>query len=259
MGLRLKAADPAADIGLINGFTVRELTPEEVFCFSVVLCDNDVDRDLERFTDDCLKGLSTLFLGKTVLMDHWHSAEKQMARLYALEVEDTDRKTALGTPLKELRGKAYMLRTETNKDLIAAIEGGILKEVSVGCSVAKRACSICGKRMCWSWDSGCLVCDDGHVQGMKYPEGTCVCELSEPVDAYELSFVAVPAQRNAGVRKAAGADVNKAVAVLLECGDLAGAARFPELVKAVRRAMLDEAEKAERAEILRRNAAYLRG
>ena len=43
-------ADPTADIELINQYSVKELTPQDVFCFSIVLCDNEVDRDTERFT-----------------------------------------------------------------------------------------------------------------------------------------------------------------------------------------------------------------
>ena len=83
------------------------------------------------------------------------------------------------------------MRTEKNADLITEIEGGIKKEVSVGCSVAKRSCSVCGA------ESG--TCH--HVPGQMYGEQLCFTELKEPADAYEWSFVAVPAQRNAGVVK----------------------------------------------------------
>lgn len=37
-----------------------------------------------------------------------------------------------------------MVRTATNADLILEIDGGIKKEVSVGCSIGKKVCSICG-------------------------------------------------------------------------------------------------------------------
>lgn len=42
------AAEQAADTELeaINTFAKTTLTAEEVYTFSVVLCDNDVDRDL---------------------------------------------------------------------------------------------------------------------------------------------------------------------------------------------------------------------
>ena len=78
--------------------------------------------------------------------------------------------------------------------MIAEIEGGIKKEVSVGCSMARRVCSICGAE-----DGGCQ-----HVKGQEYNGKLCFVELKEPRDAYEWSFVAVPAQRNAGVVKRFG-------------------------------------------------------
>ena len=39
------------ELKLINAYTRRELSADEVYAFTVVLCDNDVDRDNERFTD----------------------------------------------------------------------------------------------------------------------------------------------------------------------------------------------------------------
>ena len=41
----------------INRFTRRKLTEDEVYVFSVILCDNDIDRDCERFSDNALEAL----------------------------------------------------------------------------------------------------------------------------------------------------------------------------------------------------------
>ena len=38
------------ELALINKYTRRQLSKDEVYVFSVVLCDNDIDRDGERFT-----------------------------------------------------------------------------------------------------------------------------------------------------------------------------------------------------------------
>ena len=84
-----------------------------------------------------------------------------------------------------------MVRTESNQDLIAEIEGGIKREVSVGCSVARMVCSICGEE-----GGRC-----GHRKGEAYDGKLCFFSLDEPLDAYEWSFVAVPAQPAAGVVK----------------------------------------------------------
>jgi hypothetical protein len=82
--------------------------------------------------------------------------------------------------------------TEGNRELRELIDSGIIREVSVGCSVSDTLCSICGgsAREC------------GHTPGRKYGGRLCFGELVNPTDAYEWSFVAVPAQKNAGVIKA---------------------------------------------------------
>ena len=129
-----KKADASADIDLINKYSVKELTPEDVYCFSVILCDNDVDRDNERFTNETLEALVQLFLGKTGISDHRWSADRQIARLYRVETKETDEKNALGEQKVVLLGSAYMLRNEANQPTIDAIEGGILKEVCPSCS-----------------------------------------------------------------------------------------------------------------------------
>ena len=108
-------------------------------------------------------------------------------------IEEETRTTA-GDKYCWCKGWAYMLRTEKNAELIAEIEGGIKKEVSVGCSAAKRSCSICGK------DAG--LCE--HERGKYYGGKLCYAVLSDITDAYEWSFVAVPAQRAAGVVKRFG-------------------------------------------------------
>lgn len=170
----------------INALSKSPLTAQEVYCFSVRLCDDLPDRDFERFDAAALPELAALFRGKTGIVDHDWSAERQIARIYDTEVLTED-----GCSL--ICAHCYMLRTEKNADLIADIEGGIRKEVSVGCAMAEATCSICG--------SSYGTCE--HRKGAVYDGTTCLAVLSKPTDAYEFSFVAVPAQRGAGVLKAA--------------------------------------------------------
>lgn len=179
-----KAVLSDADMALISAQALRELAPEEVFTFKVNACNDLVDRDCERFTQATLVVLAKLFVGKTVIFDHMWSASKQTARIYQTAVKQDDN-------CYVLTAECYMLRNESTKDIIAAIEGGILREVSVGCAIGKAVCSICGEEY--------GTCQ--HLKGATYDGKLCVCELHDPVDAYELSFVAVPAQPNAGVTK----------------------------------------------------------
>ena len=178
----------------INQFAKTPLTAEQVYTFTLRLCDNEVDRDLERFAPEALEELGRLFVGKSGVFDHQWSAQGQTARIYRTEVvEEPAVTTAAGDEYRWLKGWAYLLRTEKNADLIAEIEGGIKKEVSVGCSMGRQVCSICGA------EGGCQ-----HVRGQRYGDKLCFTELREPLDAYEWSFVAVPAQPGAGVLKRYG-------------------------------------------------------
>ena len=183
------------DLALINQLSRKPLGEDEVYSFGVHLCDNEIDRDHERFSAQTLEQLAQLFVGKCGIFDHNWSAMGQNARIYRTEVVyDKSRVTRAGDMYCYLKGYAYMVRTQANQDLIAEIEGGIKKEVSVGCAVARPVCSVCGA------ESG--TCS--HAAGQMYGEQLCFVELQEPVDAYEWSFVAVPAQRNAGVVKRFG-------------------------------------------------------
>ncbi len=191
----------AEELEAINRFAKAALAAEEVFTFAVLLCDNEVDRDFERFSEETLNQLRELFVGKTGIADHDWRTQNQMARIYRTElVKDAGRKTSLGTPYQYVKGWAYMLRNEGSAQCIAEIQGGIKRETSVGCAVAKRICSVCGKEL------GAVDC--GHIPGREYGGKLCFAELQGAVDAYEWSFVAVPAQRQAGVLKGFGADIH---------------------------------------------------
>ena len=180
------------ELAYINQFAKTELTEEQVYVFSVRLCDNEVDRDFERFDTTALERLGELFVGKSGIFDHQWSAKGQTARIYRTEVvREESMVTAAGDGYCWLKGWAYLLRTEKNQDLIAEPEGGINKEVSVGCSLGPSVCSICGAE-----NGAC-----SHIRGVTYDGRLCFTELRDPQDAYEWSFVAVPAQRNAGVLK----------------------------------------------------------
>lgn len=238
-------ADANADIALINEYAIKELTPDEVFCFSLILCDNEVDRDMERFTNESLKEMAELFLGKTMLFDHYWSADKQVARLYRVFTEKSKDKNSLGENLFVLRGSAYILK-EGNEDVIKAIEGGILKEVSIGGSFSDTTCSICGEKLFYKWQTGKFICDNDHIKGKIYDGKMCIGELKNPTDAYEVSFVAVPAQKGAGVTKD------------MKIDEMTKEEKT-ELIKKLQLSLADDEELAERTKILENNKKYIGG
>ena len=191
-----EATRAAAELLALNRFTKTPLTAEQVYLFSVRLCDNQVDRDDECFDRAALEQLAPLFVGKSGLFDHNWSAREQAARIYRTEVVAEGGAAAhLGEGNCFLKGYAYMLKSEENQALIDEIEAGIKKEVSVSCSVSEVRCSICGHAL--GDRANC-----SHQKGRDYEGKRCFGRLCDPVDAYEWSFVAVPAQRSAGVMKA---------------------------------------------------------
>lgn len=177
----------------LNKFTRRELSEEEVYIFPVTLCDNEIDRDNERFSKKSLEEMAEKFIGVTGIFDHDPKGGNQTARLFYAEVAEENRDNSIGERYAYLKGYAYMVRTESNADLIREIEGGIKKEVSVSCSAERHVCSVCGA------DRRVKACR--HVKGRRYDGKKCFVTLEGISDAYEWSFVAVPAQVCAGVTK----------------------------------------------------------
>lgn len=208
----------AAQLEAINAQAKAKLTGEQVYVFSLRLCDDAVDRDYERFDADALPSLARLFIGKTGIVDHKWSSDAQVARIFATEVVKEN-------GVSYIKAWAYIRKGGHGDEVIADIEAGIKKEVSVGCAMGRCVCSICGSEY--------GTC--GHVKGEHYDGQLCCGILKEPMDAYEFSFVAVPAQPNAGVLKGMGIG-NR---TLKELADSFGA-------QAEYRAMFKEAELGRR-------------
>ena len=177
----------AQQLEKINVLARGTLTAEQVYVFSVRLCDDQVDRDYERFDTAALPELAKLFVGRSGIVDHKWSAGGQLARIFDAEV-------LTGDGVSFIKAWAYIRRGGAGDEWIADIEAGIKKEVSVGCAMGRSVCAVCGGEY-----GSC-----GHRKGEYYDGQLCCAILREPVDAYEFSFVAVPAQREAGVLKGMG-------------------------------------------------------
>lgn len=179
------------ELALINRYSLKDLKAEDVFTFSVILCDNRVDRTFEHFTEKALEDMAALYVGRTVIKDHSRRADNQIARIYDTAVIDGE------NGYKALRAKAYMVRTAGNADLIREIEAGIKKEGSVSFWPAKYVCDICGrdnlKELCKHWP--------GASYSVNGEEKVCTFTLDGVKDVFEFSLVAVPAQPAAGTCK----------------------------------------------------------
>ena len=191
------------DLKKINKLALSPLKADEVFTFKVNMGDNETDdRNYEPFNLNALKDLTKLYVGKTVIKDHRRSADNQVARIYDTELVSEAKTTKAGEPYAKMIAKCYMVKTASNEDLITEIKAGIKKEVSTGCRPKKLICNICGT------DNLKTYCP--HFPGREYDKDTgkviCQMTIDGAKEAYELSFVAVPAQPRAGTTKHYGVD-----------------------------------------------------
>lgn len=167
------------DMELINQYTRRELSKDEVYVFSFILCDNDIDKDFECFTVESLFELEKLFVGKTGFFGDSLDVSNQTARIFDCKFEEVEgKKTATGNDYFRLKAKAYIVKSESNKDVVGKLNQGVIKEVSIGCAVKRKVCSICGNEI-----SFCT-----HQMGEKYEEKLCYAKLVGVSDAYEFNI-----------------------------------------------------------------------
>lgn len=196
-----------ADLKKINKYTLNPVTADDVFIFKATIADNEQDdRNYMPFNLKALQDLVSLYPGKTMLKDHSRRADNQIARIYDTElIQNANKTTELGELHTELVAKIYMIKTESNKDLIAEILGGIKKEVSTSTVPSKMICSVCGtdnmKEYCRHYPGREYEVSDDTGKSTKR---RCKILLHGAKDAYELSFVAVPAQPRAGTKKCIG-------------------------------------------------------
>ena len=148
---------------------------EDDYTFTIKLCDNKIDKDFERFSSDCLEQMIEMFVGK-----HGYVGENQVAKIVSVQaVENGDNHTISGERYTWLEAKATIPRIKENEKLIEQIEQGEKKDVSIGCSVKTRTCSICGDT-----DGKC-----GHIPGREYEGKLCYMTLDDPKEVYEWAFV----------------------------------------------------------------------
>ena len=86
-----KGCPTAEQLAAINSQAKSEMQADQVYVFSLRLCDDQVDRDGERFDTAALPVLAKLFIGKTGIVDHKWSSDNQIARIFQTEVVREDR------------------------------------------------------------------------------------------------------------------------------------------------------------------------
>jgi hypothetical protein len=201
----------------INQFTRSEKSANDVVCFSTLSCNDILDRDLDRFTTECVQDFAKLPgnlspIGKSFMIGHDYE-KLPVGRIFDATTKKIDGSTFLSNDV-------YLPNTPANKDYIDNVDYGVYWAVSVGVMLGDSSCAVCSKEFSGygHW------CVDGHEKGLSYdpnstetddwgwPEpvspsqkGAVLCSrnLFAPSDFYELSQVFLGAQYYAELEKGA--------------------------------------------------------
>jgi hypothetical protein len=151
LSLRIKSAgDPSADqLARIHTYTLAEIPADQLYVRTFALAHNAIDRDDEAFDAPLLADFARTLPGKGLFIKHpsgwdgdsgpgkgrWFEAEVQ--RMSLDEARTLLRAPTLQWPpgvttAEILMAGAYLVRTESNRDLLTEIDAGIVSDVSIG-------------------------------------------------------------------------------------------------------------------------------
>lgn len=142
------------------------------YTFDVKMFDNELDETFERFSATALERLAELSRGTVGVL----GGEPVARVLEARVVIEQHRLTKAGDPYRWVKARINVPLNEKTSALIYEIEHGHRHEISVGCSVQKVVCSICGKQDC------------SHAPGNYYDGALCYMELCGVNEIYEWRF-----------------------------------------------------------------------
>lgn len=173
------------ELSLINKYTNVDLKKEEVLVFTLSSANQDVDRASDQFTAKALKDMAELSADKPYLENHDWDIKSVKGKIFDAKVAN-----------KQLIQKVYVPIQAENESFIKGMLNGLLNKVSVGFSMAPKdyVCSSCNKSL---YSMECP-----HYPGGRDKEGNPIVGIIKGVaDYFEISNVAVPCQRDAGIRR----------------------------------------------------------
>ena len=168
------------DMNQINKYYLRkDFTRDDIYAFEITLCDSKLDADYEAISKNCLYKLKDLSLGSSGFL-----TSDIMARIFDTYIEKvfiSRSNSILAEETYKLKAKAYVFKNAIAEEELNHILNH--PEISVGFSVKRRVCSICGSSEC-----------SKHIKGQKYIdeagfEQLCYNLLNDPTDFYEWSVV----------------------------------------------------------------------
>lgn len=177
-GAAASAKTDERELELLNAFAKTQLKVDEVYIFSVLLCDNEVDRDLERFPVETLKELGELFVGATGICDHEWRSENQVARIYRTElVTDPERLNSLRSyPAAKLdRSAEYVCISLKKGEIFSSGMGNYL-----GCRQTEK-----GVAELYGFKAAVSIAADIYVPASGIGAGRCVALADSLCSALE--------------------------------------------------------------------------
>ena len=148
---------------------------KNLYYFNCVLATDEVDDDNEVFTVQALREMSSMFIGKTGIIDAYGTT-------YYPRIFDTKIKQKHG--ITKLKASAYVyINTDDDVDRLRDFLS-THKECSISCCCTRKVCSICGR------NKHRELCQ--HVKGNAYGHKNCVYKLDGVTDVYGWSFAIEP-------------------------------------------------------------------
>ena len=157
------------------------------------MCDNEIDRDYEYFPADTLTQMANLFGWARLLFPTTNARQAIRWREFTTPNLLTGEYSLSGENYTQLVAKCLYAQKRLHSRSSPQSKPGITKKVSISCAIKSAVCSICGT------DNRETYCK--HWNGETYDGEVCYFALKGALDAYELSFVAVPAQPKGGGNK----------------------------------------------------------
>jgi len=175
-------------LGKIRRYALEELGPEDVYVRWAAVCNDQLDRDYERFSREVLEGFARTLPGKALLVGHQHQSAPE-GRFFEAWLEEREGRT-------DLVAGFYIVKTQQNEHLRRQIDGGVFKYVSVGFTCEDLVCDLCGKSLRGP--------ECPHIPGRRYDGQLCTATWRGEAEAAEGSIVYLGSQRGAEIVKGAG-------------------------------------------------------
>lgn len=143
------AAITGEQLAAINSYTLSPLKGEALYVRKMRLAHNAVDRDKERFSEGLLKRFAETLPGKSLLLGHqWGPPGKGLffdAVIEEMSLQEAKAVTGEDLVLPETMDRVkflvsffYMVKKPEIDGMIADIEGGVLRHVSIAFNAEKR-------------------------------------------------------------------------------------------------------------------------